>query len=76
MMNQTDALKEAIERAGGQAALAEKLGVKQQNVNNWVRRGNGVPDRYVLAVERVTGIPCHQLCPEWPQYFERQSPIQ
>lgn len=58
-----DALKNAIERSGSQAGLARKLGISQQVVNNWCRRGN-VPAEYCPAIERVTGVRCELMRPD------------
>ena len=67
-----DALEHAIEKAGGQAALANLLGLKQQNVWNWLRRGNGVPLEHCALVEKTTGVPRWTLRPDdwhriWPE---------
>jgi DNA-binding transcriptional regulator YdaS (Cro superfamily) len=47
-------LKTACELCGGQAALAEKLGVKQQHIWNWLNRPGGVPVDHCAAIERAT----------------------
>jgi DNA-binding transcriptional regulator YdaS (Cro superfamily) len=47
---------EAVAVAGGQKLLAEVLGVSQQNVSTWVRRGF-VPVHWVVPVEQATGVP-------------------
>lgn len=49
------ALQTAIEAAGGQAALASLIGVKQQHVWNWLNRGNAVPIEHCAAIEQATG---------------------
>jgi len=49
----------AISAAGSLAELARRLGVSQQRVSNWKRRG--IPDRMVLPVARVTGVPRYKL---------------
>lgn len=56
---QTSLLKgiaEAVAVAGNQTKLAEKLGVKQQAVSQWLRRG-WVPLRRAQEIEAVTGVP-------------------
>lgn len=66
-------LETAINACGGQAGLAAELGVKPQNVWNWLNRSNGtVPAEYCPAIERVTmkrgqPVTCEQLRPdvEW-----------
>lgn len=54
------ALKEALEAAGGAAALARVLGIKQPSVFEWQE----VPIRRVLAVEKATGISRYRLRPD------------
>lgn len=46
----------AVERAGTQAALAAKLGVTQQAVSDWERRG-WVPLMRAAEIEHLTGVP-------------------
>lgn len=48
-----DALNRAIVIVGSQKALADKTGVVQSAVANWLRRGN-VPAEYCLAIEIAT----------------------
>lgn len=54
---------------GSQAALARALGVAQQVVNNWLRRGK-VPADYCPLIERATGrrVVCEEIRPDvdWP----------
>lgn len=52
----------ACEKVGGQAALARKLGVGYTTVYSWADRG--LPVGRVLDVERVTGVPRHELRPD------------
>lgn len=60
------ALTRAIEIAGGQSALARKIGAKgRQNVHIWKR----VPAEHVPVVSRVTGIPQYKLRPDLPDLF-------
>lgn len=50
-----NALEQAVDRLGGQAALAAAVGVKQQHVWNWLKRGTGtVPTDHCAAIERAT----------------------
>lgn len=63
-MKRKNPLAAAIEKAGGQAALARMLGVKQQTVFGWLHHSRQVPAERVLAVERVTGVPRHELRPD------------
>lgn len=54
----------AIEAAGGQTALANALGLKQGHIWYWAHRAHQIPAERVLDVERVTGIPRHELRPD------------
>jgi len=54
------ALKEAVQAAGGAAALARALGIKQPSVFEWKR----VPAERVLAVEAATGVRRERLRPD------------
>lgn len=47
-----EALKKAIQLAGGKTALARHLGVSTQVVDNWDRRCTPVPPQYAPAIER------------------------
>lgn len=50
---------ESIE--GGQAELARRLGLKPQQVNQWVKDNRRVPAAHCPAIESATGIRCEQL---------------
>ncbi len=47
---------EAVKAAGSQEKLAEKLGVSQQAVSIWLRRG-WVPLRRAQEIEALFGVP-------------------
>lgn len=47
-------LQKAIAIAGGQKALARKVGVKQQNVSWWINKSKKVPAERCAAIERAT----------------------
>ena len=50
------ALQKAIELAGGQVALAERLGVRQSTLSYWLLHSKrGVPGEYALKIEQLTG---------------------
>ena len=61
-----EALKRAVEIAGGQTALAEALGVKQAHVWNWLNRDNALPAEYCIPIERATDgrVTRHELRPD------------
>lgn len=65
-----DALRRAVEIAGGQAALARKIGKTQAHVWNWLNRDGRVPAEVVLSVERAVDgrVTRHELRPDlYPQ---------
>lgn len=53
----------AINAAGGQVALAERVGVRQQSISEWLKRER-IPAERVLAVETATGVSRHDLRPD------------
>jgi DNA-binding transcriptional regulator YdaS (Cro superfamily) len=65
-----EALQRAVVSAGGQKALAEKIGTRQSLVWYWLNRSkNGVPAEYVERIERETAgaVTRHDLRPDlWP----------
>lgn len=54
------ALISAIDRAGGEKAVAAKLGISRQAVEQW----ENCPPYRVLELERLSGIPRHELRPD------------
>lgn len=60
MTDPKEALKRAINAAGGLAGLAEPLGISIQAISQW----DEVPPLRVLAVERISGVPRHELRPD------------
>lgn len=56
----TSGVVDAIISAGGQGALARKLGVSQQAVSRWVKCG-WVPMAHIVEVERLFGVPRSRL---------------
>jgi hypothetical protein len=69
-------IRKAIFMAGGQVKLADQLGVSQQNVSRWLRKGH-VPLRRALELETLYGIPRRVLIDKrlrelvMPTVFER-----
>mgnify|MGYP000632935175 FL=1 len=59
-MSAKTALKKATKKAGGQSALARKLGISQQSIQQWVV----VPLKRVKQVSEITGVPREELAPE------------
>lgn len=61
------ALREAVDKAGGQSALADlittpALPVRQSNVSMWLTR-RAVSAEYCPAIEKATGVRCERLNP-------------
>jgi DNA-binding transcriptional regulator YdaS (Cro superfamily) len=57
------ALKIAIRRAGGQRALARKLGITHQSITQWLEKDT-VPSRWLEPIRKATGVPPHRLRPD------------
>ena len=54
------ALSRAIEAAGGPKALGRQIGISSQAISQWQE----CPPRRVLEVERLSGVPRHELRPD------------
>ena len=63
-------LARAIDKAGGVAELARKIGIAQPSVSNW----NQVPAQRVIAVEAATGVSRRELRPDLYDESELASP--
>jgi DNA-binding transcriptional regulator YdaS (Cro superfamily) len=63
---QVVALRRAIEKLGGQSALARACGVKQGHVWHWLNKSRRAPADYVLTIEAATGggVTRHELRPD------------
>jgi len=53
-------LRKAIEAAGSRNRLARKIDISGQAVQQW----RDVPARWIIAIEKATGIPREELRPE------------
>jgi DNA-binding transcriptional regulator YdaS (Cro superfamily) len=71
-MSEAMPITEIISKAGGSpSALARKLGITRQAVDQWKR----VPVEHVLAVEEMSGIPRHVQRPDvYPPPREGENP--
>jgi len=56
-------MEKIITAIGSQAELARKLDVSPMVVAQWKSR-NEVPAKWVLPVERVTGVSCSEIRPD------------
>ena len=56
----SSALKRAIDRVGSKNDFAAQLGISPQAISQW----RAVPIMRVLEVEKLTGIPRHELRPD------------
>jgi DNA-binding transcriptional regulator YdaS (Cro superfamily) len=64
-MKQKDALRRAINIAGGQIALGKEIGAGQTKVSFWLNGSKkGVAAGYVLPIEKATGVSRHDLRPD------------
>ncbi len=60
----TKALEYAVEKVGGQTAMAKKLGVSQGLVWQWLNRDDSTPRNHAPAIETLTGVKCEEICPD------------
>lgn len=61
-----EALLKAVEIAGGQSELTEKIGLPRtaSNINVMVNRDKKASPKYVAKISEVTGVPCYELRPD------------
>ena len=57
-------IEKAVEIAGGQTALAEICGVRQQQVWNWINRQGRPPTKYCNLIAAATKVPAEALRPD------------
>lgn len=64
VMTQSEIIARAVEKAGGTRVVAEALGMKSaEGVRVWIVRGK-VPDKHLVNLERLTGVPRQLLRPD------------
>ncbi|WP_369952175.1 transcriptional regulator [Ralstonia syzygii] len=56
-------IEKAVQAVGSQSALARAVHVTPQAVQQWVEAGR-VSHKKVIEVERVSGVPRHELRPD------------
>lgn len=60
-----DSLKRAVEIAGGQKPLADRIGTTQSQVWYWLEKSKkGVPAEFCIKIEQATGVRRHDLRPD------------
>jgi DNA-binding transcriptional regulator YdaS (Cro superfamily) len=69
---QTDALRRAIEAAGGLTKLGGLIGCSNQRVWNWTAAGRA-PVKMCPRIEMATGVPCEELRPDINWGYMRQK---
>lgn len=74
-------LQQSVVALGGQSALADAIGVKQQHVWNWLNRPGHVPVEHCAAIEAATGgaVTRRELRPDdwfriWPELVTPEFP--
>lgn len=67
-----EALKSAVETAGGQRATSRICGTSQTAVWKWLQSSKRLPAEYVLRVEAATGVSRHDLRPD---IYPRPAPL-
>jgi hypothetical protein len=53
--------------------LAEKLGIKKQNINLWIKRKQNIPQKYLPVLQELFGIVNNDL--KFPNFNEMKFPI-
>lgn len=77
-----DALRSAIDLAGGLSSLAEKLSARRDEqispprVWNWLNRDGGAPSEFCPDIEAITGVKCEFLHPttDWSVVRKGRKP--
>jgi DNA-binding transcriptional regulator YdaS (Cro superfamily) len=59
---ESEAMRRAIQKAGGLKALADALGEQPNTVSNWINRG--APIDKCPSIEHITGVMCEELRPQ------------
>ena len=62
----TQIIEKAIKICGGQAALAEKIGVSQPAVHKWLKGLTGIDPKHAIPIEQATNgqVTRHELSPD------------
>lgn len=63
-MKNPDIVERVIAGAGGQSALAKACSVTRQAIQHWKKTGR-VPVKKTIAVEAASGVPRHDINPDY-----------
>lgn len=55
---------EAIQKAGGRPFVAKKFDISPEAVRQWAFPDRGIPAKYVLEVEAMSGVSRHEISPQ------------
>lgn len=62
-LDQSEIIRDAFEKAGGIGAVAKAFEMSEEGVRLWRARGK-VPDKHVIELERISGVPRQRLRPD------------
>ena len=71
-------IQKAVIILGSKIALANKLGVKQQYISNWIHRDKQIPSDFCIPIEKATDcqITCEELRPDIDWAYLRNQHVQ
>lgn len=70
------ALTQAVNRIGGQSAMARLLDLRQSTVWEWLNSSRQLPAEHVLKVEAATRVARHDLRPDiYPRGLQDDAPF-
>src|SRR5215470_20205102 len=69
----SQAMAHACSNVGGRAALARAIGRPEETVSDWVNGKSLVDPELVVEIERITGVPRHNLRPDLSRIFGGQQ---
>lgn len=77
MSIELEALQEAIDRAGGQTALARLIGgkVRQGHVWYWLNVSQRLPPKHAPVVAEKTGVPIGRLCTSYARVRRSRAKV-
>lgn len=74
---ETEKVRQAVQKLGGQTNTARLLGVTVPTVHEWVKGVRRVPDRHCPTLERLTDglVICEDIRPDIDWAFVRGRPV-